>query len=89
MRTSSSRRNVIGGRIGMELRALYGEVLREPLPERFCDLLDRLEEKTEAASFPSARQGGLFPLNVREDRKVPELRSRQHGTKVNCLELAD
>ena len=73
----------------MELRALYGEVLREPLPQRFCDLLDRLEEKTEAASFPSPRQGGLFPLNVREDRKVPKLRSRQHGTKGNCLELAD
>jgi len=35
MRTSSSRRNVIGARIGKELRALYGEVLREPLPERF------------------------------------------------------
>jgi hypothetical protein len=91
MRSRSSRRNEIGGRIGLELRALYGEVLREPLPERFCELLDRLEEKTTTAtaSFPSTRQRAPFPLNVRADRKVSGLLSRQRGTKVNCLEPAE
>jgi anti-sigma factor NepR-like protein len=32
------------GRIGRELRAMYAELERQPIPQRFLDLLDRLVE---------------------------------------------
>ena len=83
-----SRRNQIGERIGLELRALYGEVLCEPLPDRFCELLGRLDEVTIAAtaSSPTARQDAPLPSTGRADRKTPGLPSRQRRAKVNCLE---
>jgi len=64
MRSRSSRRNEIGERIGSELRALYGEVLCEPLPDRFCELLSRLQERSPTAatsSTPSARRAAPSP----------------------------
>jgi len=87
MRLRSSGRNQIAERIGLELRALYGEVLCEPLPDRFCELLGRLEAVTTAAAASSltARQGVPFPSTSRADRKTPGLPSRQRGA-VNCLE---
>jgi len=57
MRLRSSRRNQIGERIGLELRALYGEALCEPLPDRFCELLGRLEQVTTAATASSPTPG--------------------------------
>ena len=91
MRLRSSRRNQIVERIGLELRALYGEVLCEPLPDRFCELLGRLEEVTTAAtaSSPTARLGAPFPSTGRADRETPGLPSRQRRAKVNCLELGE
>jgi hypothetical protein len=84
MRLRSSRRNQIQERIGLELRALYGEVLCEPLPDRFRELLGRLAPAT--ASSPTARQGAPFPSTSRADRKTPRLPSRQRRPKVNCSE---
>ena len=86
MRSRSSRRNEIGERIGLELRALYGEVLCEPLPHRFCELLGRLEEEATAARAPTARQAAPFPSTPPADRKAPGLPSRLRRGKVYCLE---
>ena len=88
MRSRSSRRNEIGERIGSELRALYGEVLCEPLPDRFCELLGRLEEETRAAAArsPTARQGAPSPSTPPADRKAPGLTSRLRRAKYYCLE---
>ena len=36
----------IQGKIGERLRALYGSLEAEPLPERFLDLLRQLKEPT-------------------------------------------
>lgn len=33
--------------IGQELRSLYGDVLSEPVPQRFVDLLDNLVREAE------------------------------------------
>lgn len=43
--------NDIGQQIGRELRGLYAEVVSEPVPERFLELLNRLE--TGAIPSPS------------------------------------
>lgn len=41
--------------IGAKLRALYGAVQEEPIPERFLDLLDRLDEAERRADNGSSR----------------------------------
>jgi hypothetical protein len=33
--------------IGERLRAVYSEILRDPIPERFVELLQRLDGRTE------------------------------------------
>jgi hypothetical protein len=33
--------------IGERLRAVYSEILRDPIPQRFVDLLQRLDGRTE------------------------------------------
>jgi len=43
--------NDIGEQIGKELRGLYGDVVSQPVPDRFLDLLDRLE--TTAIASPA------------------------------------
>ena len=43
--------NDIGEQISSELRGLYAEVVSEPVPDRFLDLLNRLE--TAAISSPA------------------------------------
>ena len=91
MRSRSSHRNEIGERIGSELRALYGEVLCEPLPDRFCELLGRLEEEIRAAASrsPTAPQGAPSPSAARAKRKALGLPTRLRRAKVNCLEPAE
>ena len=91
MRSRSSRRNEIGERIGSELRALYDEVLREPVPDRFCELLARLEEETTAAAARSqtAQEGAPSPSTAHADQKALGLPSRLRRTKVNFLEPAE
>ena len=33
--------------VGERLRAVYSEILRDPIPQRFVDLLQRLDGRTE------------------------------------------
>lgn len=46
--TGSSSRNEadIGAQIGAQLRNLYDDVLAQPVPDRFLELLNRLETNT-------------------------------------------
>jgi hypothetical protein len=34
------------GRIGDQLRAMYDDLMQQPVPDRFTDLLDQLEKAT-------------------------------------------
>jgi hypothetical protein len=43
MRSTLPRQNEINVRIGAQLRVIYDDVLREPIPESFSKLLERLE----------------------------------------------
>ena len=38
--------------IGQRLRNYYDEVAKQPVPDRFMDLLDRLEAKTSSKKSP-------------------------------------
>ena len=57
MRSKSSAQQKISEQIGKELRAIYDDVLHEPIPDRFLALVDRLGEEMETgpASRPSVR----------------------------------
>lgn len=44
--------------IGVRLKAYYDSVLSEPIPDRFAQLLDRLDTAEES---PSARDGASEP----------------------------
>ena len=46
--------------IGSRLRAMYDSVLREPVPDRFLDLLHQLDSKMSAQS-DRAKQDGAAP----------------------------
>ena len=35
------------GRIGDQLRAMYDDLLNQPVPDRFADLLSRLDKKKD------------------------------------------
>ena len=64
--------------IGEQLRAMYGDILGEPLPDRFLDLLERLEtdrvlvfgvpdrQKKCDASINSPKERDLFSRFVRQ-----------------------
>lgn len=39
----SQKRNDVGEQIGEQLRSLYEDVLNQPVPDRFLELLNRLE----------------------------------------------
>lgn len=41
--------------IGMKLKALYSSVQEEPIPERFLDLLDKLDESERRSGKQSQR----------------------------------
>ena len=43
----SRRKPSIQDHIGQELRAMYDEVLQQPIPDRFVDLLNALDEKAD------------------------------------------
>lgn len=56
-RTVDRPANQIGEQIGKELRVLYEELVTQPIPERFLDLLNQLEKAT---------------ISVKGDKKAPE-----------------
>ena len=41
------RKPSVQDHIGQELRAMYDEVLQQPIPDRFLDLLKELDEKAD------------------------------------------
>jgi len=45
MEAKLEQETVIDRAIGAKLRALYDEVAREPVPDRFIELLKQLDEK--------------------------------------------
>jgi hypothetical protein len=45
MQGKQEQETVIDRAIGAKLRALYDEVAREPVPDRFVELLKQLDEK--------------------------------------------
>jgi hypothetical protein len=49
--------NDIGEQIGRELRGLYADVVSQPVPDRFLDLLDKLEA-TAIPSSPGSKAPG-------------------------------
>lgn len=44
--------------IGRQLKAIYDDVLNQPIPDRFLDLLSKLEEKTSGNPSRSGDEGG-------------------------------
>ncbi len=48
----------IEGHIGRQLKAIYDDVLNQPIPDRFLDLLSQLEEKTPGKAGGSRDEGG-------------------------------
>lgn len=45
--SSARRKPSVQDHIGQELRAMYDEVLQQPIPDRFLDLLKALDEKAD------------------------------------------
>ncbi|PSM16492.1 NepR family anti-sigma factor [Nitratireductor alexandrii] len=45
-----------GGRISMKLRELYDSIKEEAIPDRFLDLLEKLDEAEKSASAPKGRK---------------------------------
>jgi hypothetical protein len=43
---------VVQGHIGRQLRALYDDVLAQPIPDRFLDLLRKLDETSDPGAVP-------------------------------------
>ena len=48
----------IEGHIGRQLKAVYDDVLKQPIPDRFLDLLSQLEEKTGGKARDAGDEGG-------------------------------
>ncbi len=44
--------SMVQGHIGRQLRALYDDVLSQPIPDRFLDLLRKLDEGSEPGDDP-------------------------------------
>lgn len=48
----------IQSRIGHQLRAMYDDVVRQGVPDRFTDLIKQLDGETLAAPAPSRKTDG-------------------------------
>ena len=47
----------IQARIGHQLRAMYDDVVRQGVPDRFADLIKRLEESEQAGAASADSEG--------------------------------
>ncbi|HEV2677677.1 MAG TPA: NepR family anti-sigma factor [Aliidongia sp.] len=55
--------------IGGRLRAMYDSVLREPVPDRFLDLLRQIDDKMSGHTDPAQHDGGMpAAKNSTDDR---------------------
>ena len=61
MSSRSSRRNEIGGAIGDQLRAIYDEVLNEPIADRFFELLNQLETDSKLVAHKKILRNSRRP----------------------------
>jgi hypothetical protein len=50
--------NEIGEQIGKELRELYNDMLSQPIPDRFLDLLNELEKESLSPVAKAGTPGG-------------------------------
>ena len=53
MRSKQSYQSEIGENVSNGLRAIYDKILREPLPDRFCELFDQLKNSEHVAETHS------------------------------------
>ncbi|MGE0629474.1 MAG: NepR family anti-sigma factor [Hyphomicrobiaceae bacterium] len=47
----------MAGAVGRQLKATYGKLLKEPVPKRFLDLLDQLEQRNSGARQARSEKG--------------------------------
>ena len=73
MRSKLSCQHEVAEKIGRELQTLYNGVLHEPLPDRFCELLDRLERRKTPVEKPleTARKANSAKIRLRRSELVP------------------
>lgn len=55
--------------IGIRLKAFYDSVLSEPIPDRFAELLDRLDAADGSAAGSGAGGGRAVAASGRDDAK--------------------
>ena len=69
----------IQSRIGHQLRAMYDDVVRQGVPDRFADLIKKLDAARKLRGSGQKRREGLMPLtnSLRDDilASVPSLRA--------------
>ena len=70
MRSKPSPQRKISEQIGKELRAIYDDVLHEPIPDRFLALVDRLGEEIVATAPASRRSVRSLPRGVTRLERV-------------------
>src|SRR5208283_724361 len=70
MRSKPSPQQKISEQIGKELRAIYDDVLHEPIPDRFLALVDRLGEEIVATAPASRRPVRSLPRGVTRLERV-------------------
>ena len=69
MSSNPSRPNEINDEIGEQLRAIYDKVLKEPLPERFSELLNSLETRA------------ILPLAHPKKPKAASAKSKERNSR--------
>lgn len=88
MPSKLSRQNAIVENIGEQLQTLYDEVLREPLPDRFCELLRRLESQKTTGETQSETNFKRAKSTARANPTRLETARRASAKRVRGFELA-
>ena len=87
MSSRSSRRNEIAGAIGDQLRAIYDEVINEPIADRFFELLDQLEMDSEFVAHQNNTQKfAPSQSTARISRNAPGIMPKSLAGRTKLLE---
>ena len=88
MSSRSSRRNEIGGAIGDQLRAIYDQVLNEPIADRFFEVLDQLEtdSKLVVAHQKNTQKFAPSQSTARISRNAPGIMPKSLAGRTKLLE---
>ena len=87
MSSRSSRRNEIGGAIGDQLRAIYDEVLNEPIADRFFELLNQLETDSKlVAHKKNTQKFAPSQSTTRISRNAPGIMPKSLAGRTKLLE---